>query len=486
MAVNSRVDPVETKEVKRSTKTFVLIAACIAQLLVILDSTVLNVALPAIGNSLHFTEQNLHLVINAFTVPFAGLLLLSGRLADLFGARNIFVIGAGLVLVASLIGGTAASAEVLVAARIFQGVGSAAMAPAALALIVGIFRDKAERGKALGLWGAAAGGGGALGVLLGGVLVEYASWHWALLMNVPVCVYLLFSGLKYIPNVKAETTNRVDIVGGVLVTLFLAISVTALASSSIGRLSTTLLWVAAAVALVLFLANEVWWTRHPIVPIALLRSSRVIMPSLVLLLGGAALASTFYFLTLTYQNVRGYSAMETGLAYLPLSLTCFVGAGLGSVGVAKFGGRLSMIAGALLCTIGLVGFASTMNSEYWQSYLWWSLVFGFGVGIIITATATSATDSSAVEMQGITSGLLSTSQHLGGALGLAALVGVTVQSIGLGVEDPAAHAAAYSIAFMCCAGFAVVAALVALLVPSQNADKGFPGRLSARAKAAAG
>jgi EmrB/QacA subfamily drug resistance transporter len=450
----------------RSVKPAVVMAACVAQLLVILDSTVLNVALPAIGSSLRFTEENLHLVINAFTIPFAGLLLLSGRLADLLGARNVFATGAALVLLGSLVGGTASSAEVLIAARVAQGAGSAAMVPAALALIVGTFDDKAERGKALGLWGAAGGGGGALGVLLGGLLVEYASWHWALLMNVPVCLLLFYLAARHIPNVRTAGSRRVDVIGAILVTLVLALGVIALTSSgAAGAIPASVLWAAAALALVAFIANERWWATDPIIPPRLLRNRGLVMPSFVLLLGGASLASTFYFLTLTYQLVHGYSAMQTGLAYLPLSVACFVGAGLGSALVIRVGGRLSMFLGAVLCAVGLTGFALYVNGSYWGSFFWWSVIFGFGVGVVITTTATAATDSSRVESQGVTSGVLSTSQHLGGALGLAALVGISAQSIGGDVGNAAAHASSYSVAFACCAGFAGVAALIALGSP---------------------
>lgn len=468
------VEKVATELTPRTVKTAALIVCCLSQLLVVLDSTILNVALPTIARDLSLSDESLQGVINAFAITFAGLLLLAGRLSDLIGYRRMLFWSLAVFGIASLAGGLAPTSEVLLASRALQGVGAAGLAPTALALLSRTFTEPLEKAKALGIWGAAGGGGGALGVLLGGLIVEYTNWRLALFINVPICIWLMFGPLRSIPSNHIKTNQKIDYVGGALMTGALALAVLALVSTGSKNplVPTAFLWVISGCLAIFFICNERWLTKSPILPLAPILRRGVVTGGLVMLIAGGALAGTFYFLTLMYQRVLGYSALETGLAYLPLSLAVFAGAGFAAIQVERIGGRLCLVAGSVLCLIGLLGFTSgSPQTEFWAEFLWWSISFGLGVGILITSTAAVATSAVEPGEQGLISGVLSTGQHLGGALGLAALVGISVSNLDGTTSSPVALASSYSAAFAVGAGLMAVAVIVALLAPPKVSQK---------------
>lgn len=460
-----------TQRPAKTAKPAVLLICSVSQLFVVLDSTVLNVALPTIATDLRLSDETLQWVINAFVVSFAGLLLLAGRLGDLIGHKRMLFWSLAIFGAASLTGGLAPSSEVLLFSRAVQGVGAAGMAPTALALLSLTFTEAREKARALGIWGAAGGGGGALGVLLGGVIVEYSSWRVALLLNVPICLWLMFGHLRFVPEQRSGQARNIDYVGGMLMTGVLAITVLALVSTGLSQpvVPSPVLWIVAVTLGFAFICNERLWTKAPILPLAPLLRRGVFAAGLVMLLAGGSLAGTFYFLTLLYQRVFGYTALETGLAYLPLSLAVFVGAGLAAAFTERIGGKLCLAAGSVLCFIGLVGFsAASHETQFWPGLFLWSVTFGLGVGILITSTASVATATASTGEQGLVSGVLTTGQHFGGALGLAGLVGVSVAQLGPAESSVEALASSYSAAFSVAAWLMAAAVVLSLLAPRRS------------------
>lgn len=453
-----------------------LAVCCLAQLLVVLDSSIMNVALPVVQRSLGFDQTSLQWILNAFMIPAAGFLLLAGRMCDLFGQRRLLLSGIVVFTVASLVGGVASSAGMLVAARAGQGLGAAIMAPAALAVLSSTFVTPVERAKAFGLWGAAAGSGGALGVLGGGVIVEWLSWRWVLLVNVPIGVLLLVMAFRsVVETTRRRRAQRLDIAGAVAITVGVAALVYGIASAGHdGWGSPTALscLALAAVLLAFFLVDQARLAKEPLVPLGIFRSRQVSSSNAVMLTSGAALAGTFYFLTLFFQQVLGFSPLRTGLSYLPLSLATFVGAALGSILVTRIRARLILLGGLSAAAVALVWLSGADESSgFVTGLLGPSVLFGLGLGLVITTAAAVATGVLPEDQQGLGSGLVNTSQSLGAAAGLAVLVAVSnarTSSLAAtpGVSPVHAAAGGYSAAFLVAAGLMVVSIAVALTVPS--------------------
>ena len=317
-----------------------LLLLCFAQFIVVIDASIVNVALPSIGSDLEFSQGDLSWVINGYTLFFGGFLLLGGRMADLIGRRRLFVAGLVLFALASLAGGLATSSGMLIAARAVQGLGAALLSPAALSLVTVIFAEGAERNKALGVWGAVAGSGGAAGVLLGGVLTEYAGWEWVLFVNVPIGIAAAVIAPMLLADTRDETEHRsFDIAGAVTVTSGLALLVyTIVDANNAGWTSGQTLGLA-AVALALlaaFVAIELR-SKSPLVPFGFFRNRTITGTNVVGLLVAMALFSMFFFVSLYMQMVLGYDALEAGLAYLPLAGGIIVSAGIASGLVTRFG-----------------------------------------------------------------------------------------------------------------------------------------------------
>jgi EmrB/QacA subfamily drug resistance transporter len=454
-----------------------LILLCMAQFVVVLDASIVNVALPSIGRGLHFSEQNLPWIVNAYMIAFGGFLLLGGRAADLLGRRRVFMAGLLVVAGASLAAGFAATQGELIAARAAQGLGAAIISPSALSIVTTMFRDGAERNKALGAWGAVAGSAGAVGVLLGGVLTTTLGWEWVLWVNVPVSLiaFALTPGL--IPESRSESATRhFDAAGAVTVTAGLSLLAYALldaSSSGWGSTKIVGLLIVSAALLAAFVLIELR-SKAPLVPFRIFRLRTLTGANIVGILLGASLFSMFFFISLYMQQVLGYSPIHAGLSYLPLAVTIVVAAGVGGQLVTRFGFKPVLAAGMLLVSLGLVWFSGvSVGGSFAGDIVGPSLLAALGLGFGFVTSTIAAVSGVKEHEQGLASGLINTSQQIGGALGLAVLSTIaTTQThhlLASGTSLPHALTSGFQSAFL---GGAVIAALgfVATLVLIRTRD----------------
>jgi EmrB/QacA subfamily drug resistance transporter len=460
-------------------KNLALALLAMTQFVVVLDAAIVNVALPSIGKALDFSQDNLAWVVNAYTLTFGGFLLLGGRLADLLGRRRMFMYGLVLFSLASLLGGLAQSDIWLIIARGAQGLGAAIISPAALSIVTNTFAEGAERNKALGVWGAVAGSGGAAGVLLGGVLTQYLGWEWVLFVNTPIGIAAALLAPRLLDESRDEVEHRsFDVVGAVLVTGGLVLLVYALLDAPQQGWSSTRTIVLGIVSVVI-LAGFVAWERGrraPLVPFAIFRLQTLRGANIVSVLVGMSLFSMFFFISLYMQQVLGYDALKAGLSYLPLAGTIIISAGLASVLVTRIGFKITLIAGMLLITAGLVWFAQVPpHGSYVSDLLGPMLLAAVGLGLAFVPVTIAAVTGIRPDQAGLASGLVNTSQQVGGALGLAILVAIanstTSSQFADGVRDRAvALTEGFQDAFMVGAGFAAAGAiLAALLISSRDA-----------------
>ena len=341
-------------------KYLALALLAMTQFVVVLDAAIVNVALPSIGRALDFSQDNLAWVVNAYTLTFGGFLLLGGRLADLLGRRKLFMIGLVVFSIASLLGGLAQSDTWLIAARALQGLGAALVSPAALSIVTNTFAEGAERNRALGVWGAVAGSGGAAGVLLGGVLTEYLGWEWVLFVNVPIGVAAAMLAPRLLAESHDEEAERsFDIAGAVSVTAGLSLLVYTLVDANNAGWGSTKTIVLGALSVVILAAFVVIERRHrqPLVPFSIFRMRTIRGANIVALLIGMSLFSMFFFISLYMQQVLGYSALKTGVAYLPLALVIIFSAGGASALVTRIGFKTTLVIGMLFITAGLLWFS---------------------------------------------------------------------------------------------------------------------------------
>jgi EmrB/QacA subfamily drug resistance transporter len=402
-----------------------LILLCVAQFIVVLDASIVNVALPTIGKGLHFSEQDLPWVVNAYVIAFGGFLLLGGRAADLLGRRRVFMTGLLVVAVASLAAGFATDHAQLIAARAAQGLGAAIVSPSALSIVTTLFHDGAERNKALGAWGAVAGSAGAVGVLLGGILTESLGWEWVLWVNVPVSLIALAFTPGLVPESRSESTTRhFDAAGAVTVTAGLSVLAYALLDASSSGWGSTKIVTLLAVSVALlgaFVAIE-RRSRAPLVPFRIFRLRTLTGANVVGILLGASLFSMFFFISLYMQQVLGYSPIHAGLSYLPLALTIIVAAGLGGQLVTRFGFKPILAFGMLSVSLGLAWFSQvSVGGGFVSDILGPSLLAAVGLGFGFVTSTIAAVSGVKEREQGLASGLINTSQQIGGALGLAVL-----------------------------------------------------------------
>src|SRR3954454_6894041 len=422
-----------------------LILLCVAQFVVVLDASIVNVALPSIGKGLDFSEQNLPWVVNAYVIAFGGFLLLGGRAADLLGRRRIFMAGLLVVAVASLAAGFSANQGQLIAARAAQGLGAAIISPAALSIVTTLFRDGAERNKALGAWGAVAGSAGAAGVLLGGILTDGLGWEWVLWVNVPVSLIALALTPGLIPESRSQSATRhFDAAGAVSVTAGLSVLAYALLdASSAGWGSTKIVsLLALSVALIgAFVLIELR-SAAPLVPFRIFRLRTLTGANVVGILLGASLFSMFFFISLYMQQVPGSSPIPAGLSYLPLAVTIIIAAGLGGQLVTRFGFKPILATGLLLIAVGLFWFSNvSVGGGFTTDILGPSLLAAMGLGFGFVPSTIAAVSGVQEHEQGLASGLINTSQQFGGALGLAILSTIAtsrtdhVMATGASVQD---------------------------------------------------
>jgi EmrB/QacA subfamily drug resistance transporter len=436
---------------------------CAGELMIVLDTTIVNVALPSIQADLGFTETSLVWVVNAYMLTYGGFLLLGGRLGDLYGQRRLFLLGTTLFTVASLICGVAGSQWLLIGARAVQGLGGAVVSAIALSLIMNLFTEAGERAKAMGIYGFVCAGGGSLGVLLGGMLTSALSWHWIFLVNLPIGAAVCGFCLRLLAPDRARPSREpLDVWGAVTVTGALLLAVYAIVEAQ----SFALLG-AAALLFAVFLLIEAR-ASHPLMPLRLWRLRSVATANVVGVLWAAAMFAWFFISALYMQIVLGYDPMEIGLAFLPANLIMAVfSIWLSAKLVMRAGLRLPIVAGMLLAAAGLGLFAfSPVDGSFALHVLPGMLLLGLGCGMALNPVMLAAMGDVAPEESGLASGVVNTSFMMGGALGLAVLASIAAartESLG-GLDRAAALTAGYHVAFALGALFAAIAALVAAVL----------------------
>jgi EmrB/QacA subfamily drug resistance transporter len=451
------------------TRWLALYVLCLASLMIVLDVTIVNVALPSIRQDLGFSETSLAWVVNAYLLTYGGFLLLGGRLGDLFGARRLFLFGIALFTTASLACGLATTQWFLVSARAVQGIGGAVASAVSLSLTMMLFTEPAERAKAMGIFGFVAAGGGSIGVLLGGVLTDVLDWHWIFLVNFPVGVAVVALSLRLLPAARGlAATRRLDVAGAVTVTGSLMLAVYAIVNANQNGWTsgeTLGLLAAAAALLAVFLAIEVR-VPSPLVPLRLFRLRNVANANVVGIFWAAAMFAWFFLSALYLQLVLGYSPLQVGLAFLPANL--IMGAfslGLSAKLVMRFGFRLPLATGLTLAGAGLALFArAPVDGSFVVDVLPSMILLGFGAGMAFNPVLLAAMSDVAPEESGLASGVVNTAFMMGGALGLAVLASIAASrsdSLRASGDGPlAALVGGYHLAFVVGAVFAVAAAAV--------------------------
>ncbi len=459
-------------------KNFALMLLAMTQFVIVIDASIVNVALPSIGHALRFSHVDLSWVVNAYTLTFGGFLLLGGRLADLFGRRRMFTAGLVLFALASLAGGFAQSESWLIVARAVQGLGAAIVSPAALSIITTTFAEGAERNRALGVWGAVAGAGGAAGVLLGGILTSGLSWRWVLFVNVPIAIVCALLAPRLIRESRAEGDTRTfDLPGAIAVTAGLALLVYALVdavNAGWGSTATLAKIGGAMVLLAAFVAIESR-QRAPLMPFSIFRLRTLRGANTVALLVGMSLFSMFFFISLYMQEVLHFSALRTGLSYLPLAVGIIASAGGASFAVTRFGFKPVLLTGLLFIAAGLLWFSRVHapGGTFSGDVLGPSLLAAIGLGLSFVPVTIAAMTGTRPHEAGLASGLVNTAQQVGGALGLAILATVA-NSRTKGVLHAGQHDAAIALtkgfdrAFLVGAGFALIGAVLTVVLISSR------------------
>ena len=446
-----------------------LIVLCLGDLMIVLDTTIVNVALPSIRTNLGFSQTSLAWVVNAYLLTFGGFLLLGGRLGDLYGHRRMFLAGVSLFTVASIACGLSTTKGLLIGARAVQGIGGAVVSAVALSLIMGLFSEPGERAKAMGVFGFVMAGGGSIGVLLGGILTDALNWHWIFLVNVPIGVAVYFLSLRVVPAEHGPAASgRLDVAGAVTVTASLMLAVYAIvngnqagwnSAQTIGLLG------AAAVLLGAFLLIEAR-VESPLMPLRLFRLRNVATANVVGVLWAAAMFAWFFLSALYLQQVLGYSPLEVGLAFLPANIIMGgFSLGLSAKIVMRFGFRIPLALGLVIAALGLVLFArAPVGGSFVADVLPSMILLAVGAGLAFNPVLLAAMSDVAPEESGLASGVVNTAFMMGGAVGLAALASLaasrtdSLSASGHGPLD--ALVGGYHAAFMAGALFALAGAAV--------------------------
>jgi EmrB/QacA subfamily drug resistance transporter len=476
---------------ERRHRTLILTLCCLAQFMVILDVSIVNVALPSIREDLGFTATGLQWVVNAYTLTFAGFLMLGGRATDLIGRREVFAGGLLLFALASLAGGMAQTEGTLVAARAAQGLGGAIVAPATLSILTTTFTEGAERNRALGLWGAMGGVGGATGALLGGMLTQWLSWRWILLINVPVGTIAALAALRVVPRGRRDLVARrsFDLAGALTVTAGLVILTYGIVETDAhgwGSTRTLVTLALGAALLATFVLVEGRLAKAPLVPLRIFRSRPVWGANVVVFCMGSAVFAMWYFLSLYLQQVLGYSPIEAGLSFLPMTVAIIVCSQIASRLVGRLGAGTVLTVGMFLVFAGMLGLSRvSADGSYLVDVLVPSVVTAAGIGFSFVPVTIAATAGVRGPEAGLASGLVNTSRQVGGSIGLALLATVATQRTGdvAGtVSGAVALTDGFQRAFLVGALFAAVGSAISALVlargtrPALAAAKAEPQR----------
>ncbi|GAA5178501.1 MFS transporter [Rugosimonospora acidiphila] len=454
-----------------------LVVCCVAQFMVVLDVTIVNVALPQMRQDLGLSVNSQQWVVNAYTLTFAGFLMLGGRAADLFGRRRIFMIGLVIFTVCSLVGGVAQSSGWLIGARAAQGLGGAVLAPATLSLLTSRFTDPHARRRALGAWATTAASGAAVGVLAGGVLTDLLDWRWVLFVNVPIGIAVLVLAMLSLSESRLNRTGqRLDVLGATTVTLGLAAVVYGIVgtdTNSWGSARTIGVLAAGAVLLAAFAVIETRIAGQPLVPFSIFKMRSLSVANGVAVTIGMALFGAYFFLSLYLQQVAGYSPLRAGLAFLPVGLSTFLGSLIGTRVVHHIGYRRQLLLGPALSAAGLIWMATTLQAgdAYLPHILGPLILFGLGVGLSFVPMTLAATHGMPPHQAGLASGLINTTRQVGGAVGLAVMA-TFASSVSRGHHPTGpqsvatALTAGYDRAFLIAGLALVVAVVLALALPS--------------------
>jgi EmrB/QacA subfamily drug resistance transporter len=452
----------------------ILAIVAIAQLMVVLDASIVTIALPSAQHALHISTPNRQWVITAYTLAFGGLLLLGGRIADYGGRKRMFVVGLIGFASASALGGLAVDQAMLFGARALQGAFAALMAPAALSILNVTFQaDPGERAKAFGVYGAVSGAGGAIGVLAGGILTQYASWRWCLLVNVPLALIASVAATRFMHESRATGTTRYDLPGALLSTLGLVSLVYGFTKASLDGWSATPTLLFLGIAVILLVSFVLVETRasHPLLPMRVVTEQNRGGSFLASFLLGAGLFAMFVFLSYYMQTVLGYSALKAGVAFLPFAIGLIIAATASSAVVPRIGPRIPMAGGLLLGAVGLGWLTQIgVDSSFWLYIFGPQILMSIGLGFAFPAISNTALTNIGPQDSGVASAMVNTTQQVGGSLGTALLntVAATATAGYIRVNGAKVVSAAlvhgYSIAFAVGAGFLVAAAIAAALL----------------------
>lgn len=417
---------------KQTNHWLILILLALAQFMVVLDVSIVNVALPSIQHAFHMSQDTLQWIITAYSLTFGGFLLLGGRNADLFGRRRTFLTGVTFFTLASLACGLAQSETWIIAARAAQGLAAAYMSPAALSIILVTYREGHERNVALSVWGAVASGGAAVGVLAGGIITQYLSWRWNFFVNVPVGIGVIITAIRILDKHESEAEHRnLDLPGAISVTGGLMLLVYGLVRAPIeGWTSGASLWHfgAAAVLLAFFIYNESR-TKHPLMPLGIFRIRNLAGADTLMLLMAAGMFSVFFFTTLYMQEVLGYTPIRTGLSFLIVPIVVAVAATNVPRLIKRIGYKPILMVAPLIVSGGLFWLSHIpVHGSYWADVAPGLLLLGFGMGATFVSVTIAATSGVPHHESGLASGILNTSQQVGGALGLAVLTGIATSA----------------------------------------------------------
>ena len=465
----------------------VLAVASIAQFMVVLDVTIINVALPQMRTALHMSTSGQQWVINAYALTFAGFLMLGGRAADVFGRRRVFIIGLAAFTLFSLLGGFAQSGAELIAARAAQGIGGAILAPASLSLLTATFTEHHERRRALGVWSATAASGAAGGLFLGGLLTDLLGWRWVLFVNVPIGIALMAGSLlslsestEGLPNRRLDLGGAVTVTAGMALVVFGIVSTDSYAWSSARTVATL---ITGAAVLVSFVVIEGRFASNPIVPLRTFHLRTLTLANVQSTVVGAVVFGCYFFLSLYLQDVKYYSPLRAGLAFLPMGLTTFGGALAASRLVRRLGIRLQLVIAPLVTAAAVFWLSRlTADSSYPGSLLVPLLLVGASIGVTFVPLTMAATMGVPPAESGLASGLLNTSRQVGGALGLAVLATIataaTRRAAGQGAPHLAALTQGYTRGFLVIAALSVLGAVCAAFLGTSTPGQGAGGEAS--------
>ncbi len=466
---------------KSQNHWLILIILALAQFMVVLDNSIVNVALPAIQHAFHMPESSLQWLVTAYTLGFGGFLLLGGRAADLYGRRKLFMIGAAAFGVASLLDGLAPSGGALIVLRAVQGLSAALMSPAALSIILVTYREGHERNTALSVWGAVASGGAAAGVLLGGIITQYLGWRWNFFINVPVAAAVIAAAWRLVPvHESEETHNELDLPGAVSITGALMLLVYGLVSAPTHgwTATSTLSYFGVSALLFLFFVFNERRVEHPLVPFDIFRVRNLLAANLIQLPIISAVFSTFFFTSLYAQTVLGYSPVKTGLSFLAVPVAIAISAINAPRLVKRVGFKPILMVAPLVTATALFWLSHIrVDGTYWRDLLPGFILLGLGMGATFISIAIAATSGVQGRESGLASGLLNTAQQVGGALGLAILTGVATSAATRYIahlrmaptrmDQLAAQVHGFHIAFYTATAFLVGASVLATLLLRQ-------------------